>query len=227
MAAPKTPRPADELAREIVPDPIMRDDRGHILAEMRYPGQTTGAVWPDFARVEEVDDLRRLIAHTIISAREEGAAAERVRQEPASDTAHDADKFRAVVLAARDVCLVHDWDMNPPGPHERRLADAIADSGIAHEPTDRTGAQQPRDLAGRIRDLIDLHVTRWLEASGDDATVLRIVVERLREAHDCVRQGRSIGPIIDEFRRRYRPWASIVDRAADELETIVRESGER
>lgn len=87
--------------------------------------------------------------------------------------------------------------------------------------------EQPSSIDGRIRALIDLHVTRWLEASGDDATILSVVLDALKVAHATAVRGRTVlqdaGALRIMARGVNAEWNEIYSRAADELEAIVRE----
>jgi hypothetical protein len=55
----------------------------------------------------------------------EGAEIERLRA--------DNDRLRRIVLAARDVYLMYDWDKDAPGVHEKYLVSLISESGLAFE----------------------------------------------------------------------------------------------
>lgn len=101
-------------------------------------------------------------------------------------------------------------------------------------------SQQPRDLAGRIRALIDLHVTRWLEpqaslesdrSSRRRANGILSALEWLKGAHAAALAGdlREVRAIIDDLRdttHRSDEAATVLRKAADDLERIARECGE-
>jgi hypothetical protein len=89
---------------------------------------------------------------------------------------------------------------------------------------------RPRDLAGRIRALVQEYAGRWADANdGESDEVLRSLVEHLVQAVSAARNGRPIALLIHAMRSTYArsSWAGrAFDGAADELEAIVRECGE-
>lgn len=88
-------------------------------------------------------------------------------------------------------------------------------------------AQQPRDLASRIRALYSEYADRLLEERGDNATVLGAIMNRLKYAMHDARRGESMTTHIDSLRTaarcHLRSWSEIVLHVADDLERIVRE----
>jgi hypothetical protein len=242
MSAPL--RPAEEIAHEMVT--VQLDSVDLTWYGKLSDGSDEGAaiLWPcdDREKAERnAERARRLIARLIEQRDAEHAAAERERPVACS-----------WCESAPCECVPRDDESSDDEPEpeteqprdlaERTWAGRVRDDGsvviyAGNVPVAALGAaelhklamaasNQPRDLAGRIRALIDLHVTRWLEADGDDATILMVAIDRLKKARDLIQQGRSVAAIVAELRRGWRAWAPIVDRAADELEAIVRECGE-
>jgi hypothetical protein len=83
-------------------------------------------------------------------------------------------------------------------------------------------AQQPRDLAGRIRALVQEYAGRWADddttTSDDHAEAMTL----LRAAYRGARKGRDASNAIAKLRQYGRaPY----QRAADELEAIARGEG--
>jgi hypothetical protein len=153
---------------------------------------------------------RGMIARLIDRSRAEGAAAERKRVGADISEAHSA---------------LHEWEQQAGPGHP--LHGAVS---RAHEALHRTAfampVQQPRDLAGRIRALVQEHAGRWADAHHDDARsfAYQETLRWLRNAY-CT-EHRNPTDIVRILREHaYGAHADVYARAADELEAIVRECG--
>lgn len=224
-AAP--PRPAEEVAREMVS--IERDhDRGTYYALIRDAAAEVEICLEDCSYEASARGSAKVaegfIARAITRAREEGAAAERARQQ----SAHNPAVCQAAIDAIRSepdgdarlaAELGYQASVEPAGPR-REVMQLAADR--------LRSMAQPRDLAGRIREMAHAWVETWFTAEGDDATIVRVILEEFRSAYTNAYQGFSALGHVDFLRKRARivgheSWIALYSRAADELEAIVRE----
>lgn len=219
----KTLRPAEDIAREMVsPIDVMMSMAGpHIyhfaIGDLRcsYEDQDVAVAQHKVAVTS--------IASAIERGRAAGGAAERERFNPLVRAAQ-----RWAAEARKTV-----------GPAEAQLA-ADLDLVEAVEAFDAaSGATQPRDLAGRIRALYMKYAARSIDSSaaalrdGNDEEAYApssVVVDVLCAAYLDACAGIDLGFRIR--RMRGGPTCSTetraeLDRAADELEAIVREAGEQ
>lgn len=276
------PRPAEEVAREIVNDrgvvachfltavldgryyvPAMRSILAHLMERSREEGAAAerarivpamtselraglakDALRPvEFLSLEGYKAARTNVEQAIDLAYQDGfdvgrkaAAAERARQQPC-ETARSVMSLSE----AADLWSLHTGEPVPamplwcscgkPKPYPGGTLCKCLDCGGFCDLTEPE-PQQPRDLAGRIREMVHTWTETWLStADGDDATIIRVILGELRLAHANAHQGFSALGHVDFLRRRARSsgghesWVALYSRAADELETIVRECG--
>lgn len=213
MTDPKTPRPAEEVAREMA----------HVYGD----GDTKRVLFmldgrQIYVDAPDPDGLLRVIARTITRAREEGAAAERERcAEILRGGRVEIDRYVAMVDDAKAVLGVE---------HSEPLVDACR--RVAAE----RARQQPRDLAGRIRALIQECAGRCAAADraaadcADDDVMESLDVANAN-AHvfrTLMNMNRAMRFSAEHWRARasgatHMSVASVYNQAADELEAIVRE----
>jgi hypothetical protein len=135
-------RPAEQIAREMVPEPIEQSGSWFVVVR-DGEREITLASWRTRAEVDEDrDDARAIIARLIEQRDAEHAAAERERAEQQAQIA----LYPAPDVSGQWIAHHKHRDVVTQGnsePHAlRMLAEAIE---IAD------GSTQPRDLAGRIR----------------------------------------------------------------------------
>lgn len=146
------------------------------------------AAYAEVDPAEEAGDVRAVLASLIEQSRAEGAAAERERMTEEMQSVRDE----------RD--------------HWQRSHDSCVD-----ELKRVYDASQPRDLAGRIRALVQEYAGRWADADDGAADEqLHDLMERLVQAAAFARRGASLALLIDDMRAAH-------PAAADKLEAIVRE----
>jgi hypothetical protein len=204
FAAPaSTPRPAEEIAREMVPEPRHLQSRGWISTVCGYEiGMAPSSA----------DQIRSDIARAIEQARADGVAAAVAGQQPRDP-------------APRLRCACDHRDDNACSLREDYFGASEGCACDCHRPD----APQPRDLAGRIRALLMRKAGEWATETRvgvsdelhDVMNMLRLVIHRnssVAAAEACV----------DEMRKRARtfrffPAGETLKAAADQLEAIVRE----
>lgn len=234
MTAPKTPRPADEVAREMVGEPRHLQSRGWITTVCGYEL----GMAPSTA-----DQIRADIASAITRAREEGAAAERPRDlagcirdtlrrlMPEPHLVPDGTRWECVAINPEMRCLRIglDWTRSDGERRREKAIEYMVETIVR----DAHNQEQPRDPAGRIRALVQEYAGRLADAvcaTELTASALQEVVRLLTHALGLARTGGDVAECVDNLRQIAAvstKQGHIYAQAADELEAIVRESGER
>lgn len=114
-------------ASEIRRDVVLRDDEDYVMVYSASP--TGGADQHCHGCVAEAE-LRDIIERLVERVQSDTRAP--LAEEIARLSAEN-ENMRSVVLAARNLCVMMDWDMNRPPGHASILVDAIEASGFGYD----------------------------------------------------------------------------------------------
>ena len=130
-----------------------------------------------------------------------------------------------------------DWIVSEDGdtfPLDRRFVPGAMEKGAFCEPASgpfriivERGTAQSRDLAGRIRALVQEYAGRWADTETADTTVrstLMDIMQVMRLALFDARSGVIPARRVNYMREHmWIPGRTLVEQAADELDAIARE----
>ncbi|WP_437310110.1 hypothetical protein [Sorangium sp. So ce388] len=195
--APAPLRSAEEIAREMVTVEYDKDTGAHYAV-----------IWDRKADVEVcLGD-----ASTEAGARDEAKTAEGILRRVLEQGREEGAAAERERVARLVLC-----DSTPLS--RRSIVSAIRALEPRHE--------QPRDLAGRIRALVQEYAGRWADTDLSDTTsrlALREILDTLRLALLDARAGiLPISRVAYMCEQLWGPGRLLVEQAADDLERIVRE----
>lgn len=221
----------------------VRENAASVLRFELKIADATGRVFVDVETRSEIEDLIALLARTVERGRADGAAEAQSRDladvglatncdtcaAALTEEPHRADcaEPRAILERERASALVRavrrwaDVARDISGPADVQIA---ADIDLA-EAVEAFEAAQPRDLAGRIRGLIQEYAGRWCDSFRHETSALREAMGLMRDVVQSGAHVDSATMLVEQLRAK-NDWPerrAVFREVADELEAIVRD----